>query len=309
MIPETTAQYFSQLTLFSILIGGGYLMIQGGISFGEITACALLGGRAVSPVISLMGQYLQQKDVRLIKNRLDEIAYRQDQYGKDVPEFPEDIDGNIEIINVVYKNMMNKKLESINCKLNSGSFNYIVPAEFMPYRRIFHKIIGKEKVEGGKILIDNLDINEWNMNSMKGKIEYLSDNVSIFKGSIMDNITYFNPSKSQYTYEAAALTGLDEMVAEMTEGFETMLDSQSVNYLSSAFLQRLNLTRVLLIRPRILIIDRIDECMDYDTLKVFLWLLKKVKGKMTILIASDNSSIKSMAEKLSYVVTSIPEGT
>jgi ATP-binding cassette subfamily C protein LapB len=298
MMPETFSAYFSQITLFSILIGGGYYMMSGGITFGEITACALLGGRAISPVQSLMNLYLQHNDIKLLKKRLDLIAAQPDQYAADTPVFPEDISGTIEIIDLNYHDVQNNRFEKISCQISSGSFVYINPIEFLSYRQLFQKIIGKERIEGGKILIDNLDITEWNMNSLKGKIEYLSDRVSLFKGSVMDNITYFNPSKNQEAYEAAAITGLDALVTQMSDGFETPLDSQASNYLSSAFMQRLNLTRALIDRPRILMIDRIDEGMDFETLEVFIWLLSKFKGKLTMVIATDNSLIKEMAQPI-----------
>lgn len=295
MLPENITAYLSQITLFSILIGGGYLMIYGGISFGEITACALLGGRAVAPVQSLMNLYQQRKDVKILRGRLDEIAAQPNQYNDDVPMFPEDIAGTIEMIDLKYTNIQNNLPQMISGRINASAFVCVNPAVFPSYVKIFNKITGKEQVEGGKILIDNLDITEWNMNSLKGKIEYLSHRVSIYKGSIMDNITYFNPSKSQAAHEAASITGLDVLVAQMPEGFETSLDSQAINYLSSAFMQRLNLTRALLIRPRILILDRIDESMDDETLQIFIWLLGKFKGRLTILVATGNETIRGMA--------------
>ncbi|MEG0371617.1 MAG: hypothetical protein RR645_04900, partial [Clostridium sp.] len=97
----------------------------------------------------------------------------------------------------------------ISCNIASGSFVCINPIEFLSYDKIFRKIIGREKIDEGKILIDNLDITEWNMSRLKGKVEYLTDHVSIFKGSILDNITYFNTDKNQDAYDSASMTGLD----------------------------------------------------------------------------------------------------
>lgn len=298
MIPQSIAAYISQITLFSILMGGSYLMIVGKISFGDITACSLLGGRAIAPIQSLMNSYLQSKDIKLLKGRLDNIALKPDQYCEDTPLFPEDIDGMIEIINLKYNNVQNNMQETLSCKISSGSFVCINPIEFLSYGKVLLKIIGKEKIEGGKILIDNLDITEWNMSSLKGKIEYITDSVNIYKGTVMENITYFDTSKNQDAYEAAALVGLDILVNQMPEGFETSLEIEATNYLTSTFMQRLNLTRALLVRPRVLLLDRIDESMDNETLGVFISLLEKLKGKITILVATDNSIIEGMADRI-----------
>ena len=70
------------------------------------------------------------------------------------------------------------------------------------------------------------------------------------------------------------------MVNQMPEGFETSLEIEATNYLTSTFMQRLNLTRALLVRPRVLLLDRIDESMDNETLGIFISLLEKLKGKI-----------------------------
>lgn len=296
-IPKLISTNLSQLTLFSILIGGGYLMSNNSITFGEITACAMLGGRALSPIISIMNQFLQRKDIALLKSRLDEIAKIENQYGPNTPNFPEDINGTIELINLKYDNIQNHTTETISKTIPAGSFVYVDPTKFLSYKNVLSKISGKQQVASGKILIDNLDITVWNMNSLKGKIEYLSDQVSIYKGSIMENITFFNHAKIEHANKAAALTGLDELASQMPEGFETRLDSYATNYLSAAFMQRLNLTRSLVDRPRILILDRIDESMDEETLELFKWLLVKFKGTLTIIIASSNPYFSDIADQ------------
>ena len=298
MIPDNITSYFSQLVLFSVICAGGYFMITGELYFGEITASALLSGRAVNPIQRLMNSHLQLNDVKLHKSKLDEVASYPERYSEDTPFFPEDIDGAVELMDICYQNVQGELSQPLSCLINPGDFVYIDPTAFLSYREVLNKITGMEKIEHGRILIDSLDISQWNMDNLKGKIEYLTDRVSIFKGSVMDNITFFEVERTRDAYEAASLTGFDQMVARMPEGFETQLDSNAVNYLSSTFLQRLNLTRALLQRPRIFIADRVDESMDYETLTNFIWLLQKLKGKVTIIVATDNHKIMELADKV-----------
>jgi ATP-binding cassette subfamily C protein LapB len=295
-IPRTLSSNFAQLNLFTILIGGGFLISTNSITFAEITACAMLGGRAIGPVVSIMNQYFQRKDIQILKNRIDEISDIKSQYSSDVPDFPEDISGNIEIINLEYEDIQTHKKEILNATIEAGSFVHISPRSFLSYKTILRKMIGQEKIKSGQVLIDNLDIKEWNMNSLKGKIEYICEHVSIYKGSIIDNITYFNDAKIQNAYNASAITGLDEMISHQANGFETQIDDYSRNSLSPAFIQRLNLTRALIDRPRILILDRIDESMDVETLANFKWLLERFRGRMTIILVSDNPELVKLSD-------------
>jgi len=295
-LPKVLSSHFSQLNLFMILIAGGYLLTQDAITFGQITACAMLGGRAVSPVVSLMRFYQQTREMKILRGRIDEIMSKKNQYTDQTPLFPEDIYGVVELVDLAYKDTHQDAGKTISMNINYGEMVLISPMNFLSYKEIIRKIAGLEPIESGKVLVDNLDISEWNMNSLKGKVEYLSEHVSIFKGSVLDNITFFKSSEIQSAFEAATLTGLDDLVSKMPEGFESELDSHMLNYLSAGFLQRLNLSRALLERPRIMILDRIDESMDEDTLEMFVWLLGKLKGKTTIIIASQNQQIIEMSD-------------
>lgn len=294
-IPDLISSNVSQLNMFTLLIYGGYLIGKGQITFAEITACVMLGGRIIGPVKSIMKLYLQRLDIRILNDRLTTIVDRECRYSEDAPVFPDDISGTIEFIDLEYENVQTKEFEKLTYSIPAGRMIHINPSVFLSYKEIIYKIIGRDKITEGKILIDNMNIQKWNMSGLKGKIEYISSSVGIYKGSIMDNITYFNPEKINQAYEAAALTGLDQLVSSMSDGFETKVEDHSKNYLSAAFMQRLNLTRALVNRPRILIIDRIDESMDDETLKVFLWLLEKFKNNMTILISSNNDAVAQMA--------------
>lgn len=298
MTPEIISPIYSQITMFSILIGGGFLMLNGQLNFGEITACALLGARAISPVQILMDLTLQRKDIRILRERIEQIVELKEQYKPEAPIFPEDITGMVEIMDLEYQDIRTLRDERVSIEIKPGNLLCINPLSFLSYRAILNRLLGREPIRAGRILIDNLDISEWNMSELKGKIEYVTENCSIYKGSVLDNITYFNNSRNIDAYEAAALTGLDILVSELSDGFETMLDSQFVNYLSSAFMQRLSLTRALIVRPRILIIDRIDESMDKESFRVYLWLLEKFKGKITMIIVTGNSNIHRIADSV-----------
>lgn len=285
---------YSQITLFAILLGGGALMGEGLMTFGEVTGCAMLGSRAISPIMHVMDNYHQNKEMSIVKENIIKLLSRDSQYEENAPDFPNDLEGTIEIINLEYEDIQSKKVSELSVVIPKNSFVSINPREFLSYRSVINKLYGKEKIERGNILIDNLDIARWNMNSLKGKMEYLQSNFNLVKGTVLDNIVFYDYSKSQNAYIAANLTGLDELVSQMPDGFETQLDSYFSSQLSPAFLQKLNLTRALVDRPRILILDRLDESMDEDTKEYYKWLLESLKGSMTIIVVTTNSEINKM---------------
>lgn len=297
MLPDLLGTRLSQISMFLILLYGGYLLSLNQLSFGQITACVLLSNRAISPITSLMRYYRQSKDIKLIHRRLSEIASIEDQYDGSVPPFPDDIYGVIEVRDLPLKNEMEMDQYLMTRTFQAGSIIGIDPRDISGYKRLFEWIMGTERIRGQQIFIDNLDISEWNMNHLKGKIECLKDQVPLLKGSVLDNLTFFDETKISSAIEAAKLTGLDELINSMPEGYETVLDAYMASYLSSAFLQRLSLARAFLERPRILMIDRIDESMDDETLDIFKWLLTKLKGEVTIFLVTWNASLLALADE------------
>ena len=296
-LPGNLGSYIIQANLFATFVYGGYLLMNEQADFGIIIAAALLGGRAISPVVNTMKLYMQNSDVKNQKEKVEELVFAKEQYDDKHLNFPEDINGTVELLPFVYRDIHTGEKNSLRGTIKAGSFVFVDPKEFLSYREVFSCITGKVPISEGKILIDSMDISEWNMDSLKGKVEYLTESVPIFKGTIMENITLFDTSKNRDVYDAAALTGFDKIVTIMPEGFETKLDSQSRNSLQSSFMQRLNLTRALLYKPRILVIDRIDSSMDQETLEIFLWILRKLKGSVTILIATANRDTIELADE------------
>lgn len=273
-----------QIVLLSILLVGGYQMSNGTIDFGTITACAMLGSRATTPMMHILGSYNQRNEMKLIRNRIESILNKPSILDMSVQEFPEDIEGTIELIDM-----------PMNAFIPRGSLTVISPREMVWYKKLLRQISGYEQIDHGKVLLDNLDISKWDVGGLKGKLEYVTLPAIILKGSVIDNITLYNESKAQNAYLAAELTGLDDLVSQMSEGYETQLDSTSSNQLTASFLQRLNLTRALVDRPRILILDCVEAGMDKETQRQYIWLLEMLKGNITMLIATDLEEICNMS--------------
>ncbi len=282
---------FNQLLTFTVLISGGYYLINGTMLLGELTACSLLTGRLIQPIHSLVSTFIQRSEIRLLEDNIAAITKITERYTADTPFFPPDIDGTVEFKNVSYG-----KLKNVDFKIYPRKFVRI-DHDFHGYKDIIEIVLGIESSFNGKVLIDSLDIKEWNMGNLKGKIEYISQDVKLFNGTIIENITFFDKTRESEAVDAAKLTLLDSFVLLLPNGYNTRLENHSVNILPAGMLQRLNLARALLYRPRILIIDKIEQSMDNETNTHFIKLLTELKGMMTIIAVSNSDAIKKLADE------------
>ena len=130
-------------------------------------------------------------------------------------------------------------------------------------------------VPPGKIFIDAMDINDYELKTLRDSIGYVPQDNFLFSASIKDNIKFF---KEIYTDEevknAAKNSCIFESIMDFPEGFDTILGERGVN-LSGGQKQRISIARAIIRNPAILILDDSLSAVDTITESKFLKILKK----------------------------------
>ncbi|MBP2111372.1 ABC transporter ATP-binding protein [Paenibacillus silagei] len=144
----------------------------------------------------------------------------------------------------------------------------------------------------GSILVDGQKHTEMDMQTLRGSIGYVPQEVLLFTGSIRENIAWGNAAASQAEIEqAAAAAQIHDTVAGLPQGYDTALGQRGVN-LSGGQKQRLSIARALVRRPAILILDDSTSALDAVTEGLLLAELKKLSCT-TFLITQKISSTAS----------------
>ncbi len=145
----------------------------------------------------------------------------------------------------------------------------------------------------GSITIDGIDIKQMEMNSLRRNVAIVSQEVYIFRGSIMDNIRYGRPEATRAEVVAAAkAANAHDFILKFPEGYDTMVGIGSRS-LSGGERQRISIARALLMDPSLLILDEATAAMDTETELLISEAIERVSaGKTTISIAHRLSSLK-----------------
>ncbi len=119
---------------------------------------------------------------------------------------------------------------------------------------------------------------------------WVPQEVTLFSGSIADNIAYGRPSASREEVEAAArLAEADGFIRELPDGYESQIGEYGQK-LSGGQRQRIALARALLIDPAILILDEATSAVDNETEAAIQRSLAKMKGKRTVILVAHRLS-------------------
>ncbi len=148
-------------------------------------------------------------------------------------------------------------------------------------------------VSQGQILVDGIDVRDWNLASLRSQISMIEQDIFLFSRSISDNIAFGKPGATQEVVEAAAEAAqAHDFIQSFEHGYATVIGERGVT-LSGGQRQRLALARAFLTDPRILILDDSTSAIDSATEdKIQRAISAAAKGRTTLLITHRLSQIR-----------------
>ena len=150
------------------------------------------------------------------------------------------------------------------------------------------------EVQDGSITIDDIDIRDMTMQSLRSQIGVVQQDVFLFAGTIRENISYGRLGASEEDIlDAARRARLDDVIRELPKGIDTLIGERGVK-LSGGQKQRLAIARIFLKNPPILILDEATSALDMHTEEAIQQsLLELAKGRTTLIIAHRLATIRN----------------
>ena len=149
----------------------------------------------------------------------------------------------------------------------------------------------------GGITVDGIDINKISRKSLQETVVYVPQEITVFSGTVSDNITFINPDITREQVEWAAKTaGIYEQIMEFREGFETVVGERGLS-LSGGQRQRLAIARALVLKPEVLILDDVLSSLDPQTEStVIANVIEAMRGKTVVIISNKTSSVNGLSQ-------------
>lgn len=159
---------------------------------------------------------------------------------------------------------------------------------------ICHLIPHFYTITQGKILIDEYDINQLSLASLRKNIGIVQQDVFLFSGTILENIRYGRlDATDEEVYEAAKRAKIHDTILSFEQGYQTQIGERGIK-LSGGQKQRLSIARVFLKNPPILILDEATSALDTITEAYIQASLEELaKGRTTLVVAHRLSTIKN----------------
>ncbi len=292
-----SVQLVSKIVMALLMWQGSLLVIQGGLSVGELIAFNMLSGQVAAPILRLAQLWQDFQQFRISMERLgDVINFPPEPQSGSNTSAPSTLKGNICFEKVVFRYSPNAPeiLKSLDLVIPHGQVIGIAGRSGSG-KSTLTKLIQRLYVpESGKVLIDGNNLALVEPSWLRHQIGIvLQDNV-LFNRTIRENIALSNPTKSMDSIiEAATLAGAHDFILELPQGYETPLGERGVG-LSGGQLQRIAIARALITEPGILILDEATSALDYESESIIQSNMHEIsRGRTVIIIAHRLSTIRN----------------
>ena len=271
-----------------MLLVGGWMVIGGDLTVGELTAFSLYLVMFFAPIqsiVQLYNAYQQgQASIKKLRGFLEESPSVPE--AEDAPDLAT-IHGSIALEDVSFGYAADALvLHDISLEIPPGESLAVVGPTGAGKSTIAKLIVRFYDPQSGRVRIDGQDVRNVSLESLRRQLGVVPQEPFLFNGSIGENVAFSRPDASEEEiWEACRTVGLDAMLSRLPDGLDTPCHERGVS-LSSGERQLLALARAFLAQPRVLVLDEATSNLDSHSEKKIEEALDAVlKGRTAIIIA------------------------
>lgn len=284
-------EILSQCLTIILMIMGGFMVIDGEMTIGNMVT--------VNGYLWMLNSPLRQagwiiNDLQRFLTAIEKI-YKVYTTEPDIKQ-PEHVvekrklKGSVTFDHVNYYTNDDTVLKDISFHVEPGQTVGIIGATGSGKSSLINLICRFYDVNQGSVLVDDIDVRNLDLQTLRGNIGIAMQDVFLFSDTIEGNIAYGNPDCTFEQVQAAAkIANADEFIREMPEGYDTIIGERGVG-LSGGQKQRISLARAILKDPSIIILDDTTSAIDMETESMIQNELKKISDERTVFIIAHRIS-------------------
>ncbi len=203
----------------------------------------------------------------------------------------------IECKNLSFQYEKSPVLKNINCTISRGKITLIVGPNGSGKSTFINLLLRLYDCAPESIYLDGKDIREYSVDSWRTKIAYVAQDITLFHGTLLKNLTYGVKGRVSIKKinDLLKKVWLNKFVASLPDWLNTNIGDWGVRF-SGGQRQRIAIARALLIDPQIIIFDEATKSVDTETEKLIMRMLVKEFQKTTRIIVSHNPAHKKLAD-------------
>jgi ATP-binding cassette subfamily C protein LapB len=293
--------FIQSMSVVGVVIMGVYMISNGDLSQGGLIALVIVSRQAIAPMSQAVGlatRYHRAKAALKTLNQIMELPVDRPE-GKNFLHRAE-IRGEIEVENLAfsYPNQTVKILNNISLHIKAGEKIGLIGPIGSGKTTLGKLLLGLYEPLSGMVCMDGTDIRQIEPADLRQSIGYVSQDITLFRGTLRDNIAMGAHDVEDSTIlRVAELTGVNEFVKKHSMGFD-MEVGELGRGLSGGQRQCVALARAMLLDPPVLVLDEPTSNMDNRTEVLLRDRLSDVIASKTVILITHRASLLEMVDRL-----------
>jgi ATP-binding cassette subfamily C protein LapB len=302
-IAVNAAQSAQQICLVGIVFYGVFLVGEGVVSMGAMVAAVLLSSRTLAPLAQIANLFGRFNNARTSYQRLSQFMQEtqpeDDKQKKNATIRRSDLGGlELREVSFRYPDKEIDTLHKINLTIEEGEKVAILGRNGSGKTTLIKLATGLFSATDGLVLYDGVDAKQIHSDDLSRSIGIVLQDVQLFSGSIIENITMGREGISQDEIIAASkISGLDDFLGKMPGGYELILQDKG-NGLSGGQKQAIAITRAIVHKPSHFILDEPTSAMDMNSEQQFIENFKTVASDATVLLVSHRLPLLNLVDRV-----------
>ena len=254
--------FVGNMASLAILFLGGHFVISGAMSLGDFAAFSSYLVILIFPimVIGFISNFIAQASVAY--GRICEVLNATET--RDTGTIESSLKGKIELKNINVSFGEKPVLKDVSLTINSGTRTAIIGPTAAGKTQLLYLLTGLLKPNSGKILFDDIDLNDYNKENFQHQIGFVFQDSVIFSMSLRENIAFNELVTDELMTKAIETAELHDFLDTLPNGLETIVSERGTS-LSGGQKQRIMLARALALNPKILLLDDFTARVDGQT--------------------------------------------
>jgi ATP-binding cassette, subfamily C, bacterial LapB len=293
---------FQQISYIALVAFGAYLVAENRMTMGGLIACSIIGSRAMTPMVQLPGVMVQWAMARAALDGLDQIISLPNE-ADDAHKvlLPQSLRADLRLERARFAYGAGKRVafEVQELAIGAGERVGLVGSIGSGKTTLLKMLSGLYRPSEGRIFLGGVDMASLAPGVARESIGYLPQEVRLFSGSLRDNLTLGLPDPGdEAILEAAKRTGLIQLVLGQPAGLALEL-TESGRGVSGGQKQLIALTRLLLAKPRVWLLDEPTGAMDASTESLVVNLLQELaRAGATLIITTHKTALLPILDRL-----------
>jgi ABC-type protease/lipase transport system fused ATPase/permease subunit len=262
-----------------------------------MVAVTVILGRALAPVETLIAQWKSLVEARAALHRLDRLlAVEASRHFDALPA----LTGAIVLDNLCYAAPGTTRpiLRGINATIVAGEIVAVVGPSGSGKSTLARLITGALPATAGCVRIDGADIQQWTPEALGRQVGYVPQEVALLAGTVAENIGRFSDGAQDEVVDAATRAHAHELIVQLRDGYLTPV-GEGGQMLSGGQRQRVALARALYGRPRVVVLDEPNACLDTGGEQALARTLAGLReAGVTVVLVTQRTQVLSLVDRI-----------